>query len=50
MGLGSIYRTKSKYPELAVKMNRDNPVNPIPMYLSGNVWVPCSNLYIEEAL
>ena len=47
---GLFYRTKAEHPELAVKMNRDNPVNPIPVYLSGNVWVSCSNLYIGETL
>lgn len=47
---GLFYRVKAEHPELAVKMNRDNLTSPIPMYLSGNVWVPCSNLYIGEVL
>ena len=45
---GLFYKTKAEFPHLAVKMNRDIPTQPpIPMYLSGNVWIPCSNLYLE---
>ena len=42
---GLFYKTKAEFPHLAVKMNRDIPTQPIPMYLSGSVWVSCSNLY-----
>ena len=44
---GLFYKTKAEFPHLAVKMNRNIPTQPIPMYLSGSVWVPCSNLYLE---
>lgn len=44
---GIFYRTKNEFPHLTVKMNRDIPTQPIPMYLSGSVWIPCFNLFLE---
>ena len=44
---GLFYKTRAEFPHLAVRMNRDIPTQPIPMYLSGSVWVPCYNLYLE---